>query len=223
MQKRFCLACRNRWLMESSTNTKLRFSISAKCPSSNKCATNSSRLQVGWCWYKIESVGEEKGWRMLISAVNALTCNMDVIALIYSRYALPNVGLRSLHLPFLSWQIQGYGCPASWRCGPCSGNVLRDTSLCHAAWLSPDVLWALFREGGLFVLFKSYRNTSMGFNRWPPNGGQCVLRSVWDCCCAHRWVSCLLDEVGRIPVTLKHFVEVGFFSLPCYRGATESG
>ncbi len=45
-----------------------------------------------------------------------------------------------------------------------------------------------------------------------PNGGQCVLRSVWDCCCVHRWVSCLFDEVGRIPVTLKHFVKVVFLA-----------
>ncbi len=45
---------------------------------------------------------------MLISAVNALTCNMDLIALIDSRCVLPNVGLRSLRVPFGSWQVQGF-------------------------------------------------------------------------------------------------------------------
>ncbi len=44
---------------------------------------------------------------MLISGVNALTCNTDLIAWNDSRYVLPNVGLRSLQVPFGSWQIQG--------------------------------------------------------------------------------------------------------------------
>ncbi len=38
----------------------------------------------------------------------------------------------------------------------------------------------------------------------PPNGGRCVLLLAWDCSCASRWTGCLLDDVGRIPVTLKH-------------------
>ncbi len=37
-----------------------------------------------------------------------------------------------------------------------------------------------------------------------------------------RWTGCLLDEVDWVPVTLKHFIEVGFFSLPCYGSATLS-
>ncbi len=37
-----------------------------------------------------------------------------------------------------------------------------------------------------------------------------------------RWTGCLLDEVDWVPVTLKHFIEVGFFSLPCYGSATVS-
>ncbi len=31
---------------------------------------------------------------------------------------------------------------------------------------------------------------------------------------------CLLDEVDWVPVTLENFIEVSFFSLPCYGGAT---
>ncbi len=30
----------------------------------------------------------------------------------------------------------------------------------------------------------------------------------------------MYDEVDRIPVTLKNFIEVDLFSLPCYGGAT---
>ncbi len=40
--------------------------------------------------------------------------------------------------------------------------------------------------------------------------------SVEDCGCDYWWTGCLVDEVGRIPVTLKRFIEVGFFSLSCY-------
>ncbi len=51
--------------------------------------------------------GKEWGCRMLISAVDALTCNRDLIAWIDSRCVRPNVGLRSLRVPFGTWQIQG--------------------------------------------------------------------------------------------------------------------
>ncbi len=62
---------------------------------------------------EVERVGEGGGGGMLISVVDTLTCNMDLIAEIDLRCVLPNVGLRSLRVPFGSWQIQGYGFPAS--------------------------------------------------------------------------------------------------------------
>ncbi len=62
---------------------------------------------------EVGRAGEEKGWDVPISVVNALTCNMDPIAWIGSRYALSKIELRSLRVPFGSWHFQGYGCPAS--------------------------------------------------------------------------------------------------------------
>ncbi len=38
----------------------------------------------------------------------------------------------------------------------------------------------------------------------------------WCCGCAPRWTRHLFNDVVGISVTLKHFKEVGFFSLPCY-------
>ncbi len=44
---------------------------------------------------KVKSVRRE-GWGMPIISVDAVICNMDLIALIGSRYALPNFGLQLL-------------------------------------------------------------------------------------------------------------------------------
>ncbi len=53
---------------------------------------------------------------MLISVVDALTCYMGLIALTDLHCVLPNVGLRSLRVPFGIWQIKGYGCPTGVLC-----------------------------------------------------------------------------------------------------------
>ncbi len=44
----------------------------------------------------------------------------------------------------------------------------------------------------------------------PQNGRRCVLRLLGACGSASLWTSCFPDEVARILVALKHFVEVVF-------------
>ncbi len=55
-------------------------------------------IQYGICYGSGEG-REEEGWSILISAVNVLTCSIDLIALIGSHCALPNEGLRLLLCP----------------------------------------------------------------------------------------------------------------------------